>query len=186
MDWFRRFSRLARIRLMAKRRGALDIHDVSIVPDRVWLSDIDELRHMNNGVYLMLLDHGRTDLMLRSGGWQKMMAAKVYPVVSAQTIAYRKSLEVGQRFQTESRIIGYDDVAVYMEQRIVRNGEIYARAYVQGRFLRMAGGVAPITEVGQIVGVDTAAHPIPEWMREWAQQVRLPSTKQPSPSSWVE
>ena len=87
MDWFRRFSRLARIRLMAKRRGALDIHDVSIVPDRVWLTDIDELRHMNNGVYLMLLDHGRTDLMLRSGGWKKMMEAGVYPVVSAQTIA---------------------------------------------------------------------------------------------------
>ena len=108
MDWIRRYVRLLRIRLMARRRGPLHIHDVSIVPDRVWLSDIDELRHMNNGVYLMLLDHGRTDLMLRSGGWAKMMAAKVYPVVSAQTIAYRRSLEVGQRFQTESRIIGYE------------------------------------------------------------------------------
>lgn len=184
MDWIRRYVRLARIRLMASRRGPLDIHDVSIVPDRVWLSDIDELRHMNNGVYLMLLDHGRSDLMLRSGGWQKMMAAKVYPVVSAQTIAYRKSLEVGQRFQTESRIVGYDDVAVYMEQRIVRNGEVYARAYVQGRFLRMTGGTAPIQEVGEIVGVDVSAHPIPDWMREWAAQVRLPSTKSPAPSSW--
>lgn len=184
MDWIRRYVRLARIRLMAKRRGPLHIHDVSIVPDRVWLSDMDELRHMNNGVYLMLLDHGRTDLMLRSGGWKKMMDADVYPVVSAQTIAYRKSLEVGQRFQTESRIVGYDEVAVYMEQRLVRDGEVYARAYVQGRFLRMAGGVAPIGEVGGIVGVDVTQHPIPSWMAEWAQQVRLPSTKQPAPSEW--
>jgi hypothetical protein len=48
----------------------------------------------------------------------------------------------------------------------------------------MAGGVAPIREVGDIVGIDTSAHPIPEWMREWAQQVRLPSTKQPAPSDW--
>lgn len=184
MDWIRRYVRLLRIRLTAKRRGPLHLHDVSVVPDRVWLSDIDELRHMNNGVYLSLLDHGRTDLMLRSGGWQKMMAAKVYPVVSAQMIAYRKSLELGQRFQLESRIVGYDDKAVYMDQRIVRNGEVYARAYVQGRFLWMSGGVAPIDEVGRIVGVDTAAHPIPEWMREWADNIRLPSTREPAPSEW--
>jgi YbgC/YbaW family acyl-CoA thioester hydrolase len=184
MDWIRRYVRLARIRLTAKRRGPLDIHDVSIVRDRVWLSDVDELRHMNNGVYLMLLDHGRTDLMLRSGGWQKMMAAKVYPVVSAQTIAYRKSLELGQRFDVESRIVGYDDKAVYMEQRIVRNGEVYARAYVQGRFLRMSGGVAPIDEVGRLVGIDVSRHPIPEWMSAWADQVKLPSTREPAPSDW--
>lgn len=42
MDWIRRYVRLARIRLTAKRRGPLDIHDVSIVRDRVWLSDVDE------------------------------------------------------------------------------------------------------------------------------------------------
>jgi YbgC/YbaW family acyl-CoA thioester hydrolase len=186
MDWIRRYVRLARIRLTAKRRGPLDIHDVSVVRDRVWLSDVDELRHMNNGVYLMLLDHGRTDLMLRSGGWQKMMAAKVYPVVSAQTIAYRKSLELGQRFDVESRIVGYDDKAVYMEQRIVRDGEVYARAYVQGRFLRMSGGVASADEVGRVVGVDVTQRPIPEWMRAWADQIKLPSTREPAPSSWVE
>lgn len=184
MDWIRRYVRLARIRLTAKRRGPLAVTDVSVVPDRVWLSDVDELRHMNNGVYLMLLDHGRTDLMLRSGGWQKMMAAKVYPVVSAQTIAYRKSLELGQRFATESRIVGYDEKAVYMEQRIVRNGEVYARAYVQGRFLRMAGGVAPIEEVGRIVGVDVTQHPIPDWMKVWADHVKLPSTREAAPSDW--
>jgi YbgC/YbaW family acyl-CoA thioester hydrolase len=184
MDWFRRYVRLARIQLTAKRRGPLDLHDVSIVPDRVWLSDIDELRHMNNGVYLMLFDHGRSDLMIRSGGWRKLKAAGVYPVVASQMIAYRRSLELGQRFQVESRIVGYDDKAVYMDQRVVRNGEIYARAYVQGRFLRMAGGVAPIDEVGRVVGVDVTALPIPEWMREWAAQVRLPSTREPAPSEW--
>ena len=153
--------------------------------DRVWLTDLDELRHMNNGVYLALLDHARLDLMLRSGAWQKMRAAEVYPVVTAQSIAYRKSLELGQRFQIESRIIGYDDRSVYIEQRVVSKGEVYARAFVQGRFLRDAGGVAPIDEVGQTVGVVTADHPAPEWLREWSADVSLPSTRQPAPSDWA-
>jgi YbgC/YbaW family acyl-CoA thioester hydrolase len=184
MDPIRRFTRMFRISLGARRRQPLGIHDVSVVHDRVWLTDLDELRHMNNGVYLALLDHARLDLMLRSGAWQKMRAAKVYPVVTAQSIAYRKSLELGQRFQIESRIIGYDERAVYIEQRVVSKGEMYARAFVQGRFLRDAGGVAPIDEVGATVGVVTADHPAPSWLTEWSAQVSLPSTRQPAPSDW--
>jgi YbgC/YbaW family acyl-CoA thioester hydrolase len=184
MDWFRRFSRLARIRFAANRRPPLDFGDVSIVHDRVWWSDIDELRHMNNGVYLSLLDHARLDLMLRSRGWQRFRAAKVYPVVTSQTISYRRSLEFGQRFQIETRIAGYDARAVYIEQRVVARGEVYARAYVQGRFLRDAGGVVPIDEVGRIVGVDVSEHPAPAWLTEWSENVRLPSTREPAPSEW--
>src|SRR5690606_25019467 len=134
-----------------------------------------ELRHMNNGVYLSLLDHARLDLMLRSGAWQKMRQAAVYPVVTAQSVAYRKSLEFGQRFQIETRIAGYDDRAVYIEQRVVAKDEIYAQAFVQGRFLRDAGGVAPIGEVGEVVGVVTTDHPAPAWLSDWAEHVRLPS-----------
>lgn len=184
MDPIRRFTRMFRIQAGARRKAPLDIQDVSIVHDRVWLTDLDELRHMNNGVYLSLLDHARLDLMLRSGAWRKMRAAGVYPVVTAQSVAYRKSLELGQRFQIESRIIGYDDRAVYIEQRVVSKGEIYARAFVQGRFLRDAGGVAPMDQVGELVGVVTADHPAPAWLTEWSSHVSLPSTRQPAPSDW--
>jgi Predicted thioesterase len=185
MDWFRRFFRLFRIRLAARRRPPLDVGTgVSIVHDRVWLTDLDELRHMNNGVYLSLLDHARLDLMLRSEVWQRVRAAKVYPVVTAQSVAYRKSLEFGQRFQIETRIAGYDERCVYIEQRLVARGEIYARAFVQGRFLRDAGGVVPIDEVGRIVGVDVTEHPAPAWLSEWAEHIRLPSTREPAPSEW--
>lgn len=184
MDWFRRYWRMARIQIGAKRRPPLTLDDVSVVADRVWWSDNDELRHMNNSVYLGLMDHARLDLMLRSGTWARLRASKMYPVVTAQSIAYRRSLEFGQRFDLESRIIGYDDRSVYMEQRFVRNGEIYARAFVLGRFLRDAGGVVPITEVGAAVGVDPTQHPAPGWLVEWAAQNALPSTKAPAPSDW--
>ena len=184
MDPIRRFTRKIRISLTARRREPLDIHDVSIVRDRVWPTDLDELRHMNNGVYLSLLDHARLDLLLRSGAWRRLRGTKVYPVVTAQSIAYRKSLELGQRFQIETRIVGYDDRAVYIEQRVVAKGEVYARAFVQGRFLRDAGGVVPIQEVGDIVGVVTAELPAPAWLSEWSANVSLPSTRQPAPSDW--
>lgn len=184
VDLFRRFFRMFRIQWGATRRPRLGLHDVSVVHDRVWLTDLDELRHMNNSVYLGLLDHARLDLMVRSGTWKKLRDAGVYPVVTAQTIAYRRSLELGQRFDIQSAILGYDERSVFMEQRVIRSGEIYARAYVVGRFLRDVGGVVSINEVGELAGVDPTQHPVPEWLADWAAHNALPSTKSPAPSDW--
>jgi YbgC/YbaW family acyl-CoA thioester hydrolase len=184
VDWFRRYYRLARLQLGARRGPRLHIHDLSVTRERVWLTDLDELRHMNNSVYLGLMDYSRLDLMLRSGAWRLMRAAGVYPVVTTQTITYRKSLELGERFTIETRIAGYDEKAVYIEQRFIRAGEVTAVAFVAGRFLRDRGGVVTMAQLGEIVGVDVSAKPIPAWMREWAQATRLPSTKSPAPSVW--
>jgi acyl-CoA thioesterase FadM len=184
VDLLRRYLRLLRIRLAARRRPALGLHDVGRVEGRVGWTDIDELRHMNNGVYLSLMDHARLDLMLRSGAWARIRAAGVYPVVTAQTIAYRRSLVRGQRYVIESRIAGYTEKHVYIEQRFVVGGEIWERAFLEGRFLRDSGGVVPMSELAEIVGEDLAAHPAPAWLVEWSARVTLPSTRAEAPSTW--
>jgi YbgC/YbaW family acyl-CoA thioester hydrolase len=162
----------------------MDLHDVLRVRRRVWPGDLDELRHVNNGVYLSMLDLARYELLKRSGVWGRMREAGLYPVVGAQTIAYRKSLRLGQRFAIETRILGYDARAVYLEQRFVVHGEVYARAYILGRFLRRGAGVASMADVAATVGIDIDAHPAPEELHEWARAVALPSTRQPAPSDW--
>lgn len=182
MDPIQRITRYLRIRF--SRRPRLRAHDVARMPMRVWPSDLDELRHMNNGVYLSTMDLPRYDLIERAGLTAAMKEAGIYPVVVAQTIAYRRSLRLWQRYDIESRILGYDEKAVYIEQRFVVDGEIYARGFVAGRFLRRRGGVVPIEEVGRIAGVDVRAHPVPEWLREWAAAIALPSTRAPAPSEW--
>jgi YbgC/YbaW family acyl-CoA thioester hydrolase len=179
----RRLLRLLQVSLARGER--IDLHDVLRVRRRVWPGDLDELRHVNNGVYLSMLDLARYELLKRSGIWARMQQARLYPVVAAQTIAYRKSLRLGQRFGIETRILGYDARAVYLEQRFVVHGEIYARAYIQGRFLRRGGGVAPMAEVAAAVGIDIDAHPAPHWLHDWARAVALPSTRQPAPSDWA-
>ena len=129
------------------------------------------------------LDHARQELVVRTGLWKRMRDAGMYPVVGAQTIAYRKSLELGQKYVIESRFLGLDDRAAYLEQRFVVDGEVYARAYVQGRFLYDKGGTVPMDELSRVSGMDPV-HPIPEWLHDWAAQVRLPGTRTPAPSTW--
>lgn len=172
------------LRLTTSRGPRLDPHDVATMRMRVWPSDLDELRHMNNGAYLSTMDLPRYDLIRRSGLWPKLQAAGVYPVVVSQTITYRKSLELWQRYEVQSRIVGYDERAVFIEQRFVVDGEVYARGIVAGRFLRRRGGVVPMEELGRITGVDVARYPVPDWVRDWMAAVALPSTRMPAPSDW--
>lgn len=181
---FRRFGRLAWLAVRAPQLPPIDPQHVGRVQRRVMLGDIDELRHMNNGVYLSMLDHARQELVVRTGVWARLRAAKMYPVVTAQTITYRKSLTYRQRYDIESRLLGLDDRCVYMEQRFVVEGEIYARAFVQARFLRDAGGTVPTDELAEVTGIDPEHFQVPEWLHEWAAHVRLPGTRQPAPSGW--
>jgi acyl-CoA thioesterase FadM len=184
VDLLRRYLRMFRILRAARRGPALGLHDVSRVAGRVGLTDIDELRHMNNGVYLSLLDHARLDLMERAGAWRRMRDAGVYPVVTGQMIAYRRSLTRGQRYVIESRIAGYSEKHVYIEQRFVVAGQVWERAFVEGRFLRTSGGVVPMSEVAEIVGEDIAQHPAPDWLVEWSARNALPSSRAEAPSTW--
>jgi YbgC/YbaW family acyl-CoA thioester hydrolase len=180
----RRYLRLVRMSANARRPPTIGIHDVARWQDRVWPGDLDELRHVNNGVYLSMMDLPRLDLLQRSGFWSRLQREGVYPVVASQTVTYRKSMTLWQRFTIESRIAGYDERAVFIEQRFVVDGEIYARAIVKGRFLRRSGGTVTIAQLAELTGIDTASLPVPAWMTEWSDRVALPSTRSPAPSEW--
>lgn len=77
---------------VAPRGKRLGFGDVSRSRFRVWPTDLDVLRHMNNGKYLSLMDVARFDLMQRTGTWRVFQEEGWYPVVVNQTISYRKSL----------------------------------------------------------------------------------------------
>jgi len=183
MDIVLRAARYLRIHRSTTPRLAPT--DVGRIAFRVQLSDLDELRHMNNGVYLSTMDLARVDLIQRAGVWSRMRAHGMYAVVASQTISYRKSLTLWQRYEIETRVVGYDERAVYMEQRFVVGGEVYARGVVAGRFLRRTGGVVSMAELGEVIGVDVAAHPVPAWLQDWARSVALPSSRKPAPSDWT-
>ena len=179
-----RLLRLWWVLWRARRGTALAPTDVSRVPFRVLPNDLDVQKHMNNGVYLSLMDLGRIDLMVRSGVWGELTARGYYPVIVSSTITYRRSLELWQTYELETRMVGIDDIAGYVEQRFVRDGEICARAVIKARFLKKSGGIVPIPELAELFGLDPVNHPLPAWLAEWSDQAALPSRRDPAPSVW--
>ncbi|MDQ1606249.1 MAG: hypothetical protein QOJ18_616 [Microbacteriaceae bacterium] len=170
--------------LFAGRKPPIDMHDVAYKHMRVLPNDIDILKHVNNGVYFSLMDLGRFELLIRAGVWGRMRRAGISPVVASETITFRKSLQLWQRYTLESRIAGYDDKAVYIEQRFVVGGEIYAQAYLRGRFLKKSGGTVGLAELAALLELDLSELTVPEWMDRWAGDVALPSTRAEAPSVW--
>ena len=69
----------------------MTVWDSASLPLRVLPTDIDIALHVNNGMYLSLMDLGRFDLMVRSGVWTRMRRRGWGPVVAAETIAFRPS-----------------------------------------------------------------------------------------------
>lgn len=154
-------------------------------PFRVRPSDIDPLWHMNNGVYLSIMDLGRIDLMRRSGMLARLRRLRWYPVVVAESITFRRSLGLWQRYVLETRLLGADDKAVLIEQRFVVAGEIAARAVVRGRFLRRDGGTVSIEELSAALGV-APPESVPAWVADWAGASALPPSRAAAPSVWDE
>ena len=182
--WLRTLLTIARAKVLLRRRGPLPPRTVGRIRLRTLPTDIDLLRHMNNGRYASLFDLGRFDLLIRTGLWDAMNARDWYAVVASETVTFRKSLQLWQRFDVESRLLGHDDRAVYMEHRAVVGGEIYARAIVRARMLKRSGGLLPHEELFAAVGRPEGLPDVEPWVHDWAAASALPSTRREAPSVW--
>ena len=164
------YLRLLLFLLRVRAKSRLGIWDTSHASFRVNPANLDVQRHMNNGRYLSIMDLGRMDLMLRSGFWKRITDAGWYPVVAGQTITYRRSLTLGQRFDLVTRVIGYDERWIYMEQVFRRGDTVIADAIVRARFLRSSGGSVDVQEVLDLVGQPPADLMLPDWVETWNRE----------------
>lgn len=167
--------RLLWLRLRGKSCDGLTLWDTASTPFRVAPTDLDLLRHMNNGKYLSILDVARIDLLTRSGFWAVLKERGWYPVVAGQTITYRKSLKLGQRFEVRTRIIGFDDRWGFIEQTFVSGETVYAQAIVRTRFLKRTGGSVDQHDLEQATGGFPDDLSVPEWMQAWSDASRVTS-----------
>jgi acyl-CoA thioesterase FadM len=163
--------RLLLIMLQALRREPLGPLDTSVVTMHVWLTDLDLLMHMNNGRYLSLMDLGRVDLMIRAGFWREARRRGWYPVVGSTLIDYRRPLTVFQKFELRTRVAGWDERWVYLEQQIVRNGTIAAAATLKTQ-IRSATGAVSTADAMVALGLDQSSPPLSEHALLLAQKDR--------------
>lgn len=161
------FLRLLLLFLTAWLRPRCDVFGPSRKRFIVWPADLDVLGHVNNGVYLSMLDVARVDMMLRSGMIWTLRRRGFYPVVAAQTIRFRRSLRLLQSFEVETTVLGWDERAFLLQHHFLRSGELMAEAVVRSRFLKRTGGGVSPQELLEVLGRTGPSPALPAWIEAW-------------------
>ncbi|MEL7543467.1 MAG: acyl-CoA thioesterase [Pseudomonadota bacterium] len=139
---------------------------VSSLTGRVWPNDLDTSLHMNNGRYLTLLDHGRTDWLIRSNLIKPVLKNGWTPVVTTASVRWIRELRFWTRYRLETRIVGWIDTQVFFEQRIYaetgrRAGQLAFLAVLKaGLYDRKARQFVTIDELLALSGVEIVEQPI--------------------------
>ena len=163
--------RLLWLIVTAARRAPCELLGPCVTRFRVWPNDLDVFLHMNNGVYLTVADLGRMDLMLRTGMYGPIRERGWYPVVAAETIRFRRSLRLWTRYTITTRILGWSERSVYIEQTFERGGELVAQAMIDARFLARAGGRVDTADLMAVAGIDIPSPALPAHFVGWLESL---------------
>lgn len=145
------------------------ITDTSITTTRVRPGDLDIYFHVNNAVYLNMMDTARSNFLADCDGLKLLNKLGWYPVVAASSITYRASLLLGQKAEIQTRLLGWDPRIAYIDQRIFHGGKLVTEAIVAGRFLKRGGGKVPATDVVEALGGPEQSPELPGYVMQWAQ-----------------
>jgi len=153
--------RLVYLLLTAPFKKKIEFNSTTTTSFRVWFTDLDILMHMNNGIYLSLLDLGRVDFMIKTGGFKKVNKKGMYPVVASEGIKFKRSLRLFQKFEIKTRLAGWDDKFVYLEQSFWSKDRLHASAIIKGKFLKKSGEKVDSAELIEVMGYKGDLRPKP-------------------------
>jgi acyl-CoA thioesterase FadM len=154
-------------------RKRVNLLDKVQTPFRVSITDLDLLMHMNNGKYFTLMDLARLDMMIRNGSATILRANNIYPVVAAETMIFKKSLKLFNKFYIETQVLGWDEKDFYLEQQFWCQGELYAKALVKARMLKKGGAKITPADCLTLIGQSVTSPTLPENLKVWLTSLEL-------------
>lgn len=137
------YFRLLIILFSSRWRTVMQPLDTSIITLRVLPNDLDLNRHMNNGRFLTIMDLGRLDLLKRTGTLNLALKNKWMPIVGTAKIDFQRPLKLWQRYELHSRICGWDEKWIYLEQTFYSNEKVIAEGRIKGLLRGRKGNIIP-------------------------------------------
>jgi acyl-CoA thioesterase FadM len=160
------YLRMAKEMWKFRKAPPLGIFEAHVSTHRIWPWDLDPWRELNNGRTLTLFDLGRIPMAVRMG-FEKVARETGWGItIAGNTTRYRRRVTVFQRLTQVSRVLGWDDRFVYLEQSFWRGNDCTASMLARSAFISKAGIVSPadfLTAIGQ--PVESPA--LPDWVVGW-------------------
>lgn len=88
-------------------------------------SMLDSFEHVNNAMYLTILEEARWDLITRNGyGLEKIMETRIGPTILEINIRFLKELKLGDEITIETYAESYVKKIAVIKQTIFRGTEV--------------------------------------------------------------
>lgn len=156
--------RLIWLFVSAPRRKRIELTDASELMLRVLPTDLDINMHLTNARYLSMMDLGRTELIIQTGMLRKLLSRRWLPVVAVANLRFIKQIDPLQRYKLLTRVIGWDEKWLYIEQRFEVEEKLAAVGVIKGLFRSKSGNV-PTADILQLAGYAGGALELPEEYR---------------------
>ncbi len=158
--------RLAKEMLIHRRKPRLGLFDTHVSHHLCWPQDIDVWMELNNGRTLTLYDLGRMVLFQRTGVIDVMRRNHWGGTVAGSSVRYRRRVRLFHRVEMRTRILGWDDRFLYLEQSMWRNGEATSNALFRNA-VTSVNGMVPMAVAAAKMGHHEPSPALPDWVQGW-------------------
>jgi len=162
------YIRLLRVIFSHLWRPPLGLLEESIVEFRVWPGDLDGNLHMTNGRYLVIMDLGRVDLLLRMGGLGLFFRRRWRPIAGSAVIRFRRPLKPFRKLRLRTRIVCWDERWVFFEQLFESRGKVVAEGFVRATVRSTEGTVSTRHILAEMRKLEPSP-PVPRSFLLWAE-----------------
>ena len=162
------FLRMFKAMAQARRQPPLGPFDTHVSQHICWPWDLDPWMELNNGRTLTLYDLGRVPLsqrtvvasVLRKRGWGL--------TVAGSSVRYRRRVTMFTRLTMRSRLLGWDDRFLYMDQSMWAGEECTSQVLIRSALVSRSGMLAP-RELALACGIGPESPTLPDWVLAWTR-----------------
>ncbi len=150
----------------------MGLYDTHVSYHRAWPWDTDMFGELNNGRILTLFELGRWQSLMRMGIAGPFFKERMSFAVAGVSVRYRKRIPVFQAYRIQTRVIGYGDRFVYIEQSMWQ-GETPCHHMLIRAAVRKGGKTVLPRDFLERLGLPTEQPGFPEWARAWSDADEL-------------
>ena len=140
-------------------------------------SDLDHMLHMNNSKYLREMDFGRVGMFVERGVYAAVLRNGGSFSLAAHCLRYRRSLTFFQRFVLRTKVLCWDEDAVYVEQRMARKSDGFVCAINLAKLAVRGTTVSSVMETWLGGEMKTESPPFPPDVESWRDSIAASSRK---------
>lgn len=159
-------------RLFGRRRRLTDTTSIWAL---CTTQDVDIfLRHMNNARYVRELDFARFHYYAVTGLYEAVRRKRGGAVQGASSVRYRRTIPIFSAYRIETRLLWWDEKAIYLEQKFVTTADNFVRAVATSKQCITNVNVVELMKTFPEGEVRPEA---PEELRVWLEAIEISSQK---------